>query len=143
MAKRETWEKRTKARNLPVSIEITVNNLIQDMFRDMVQKNACTDGKTLKLSIDGREGGYVAVGNNFYPEAIYKNGRNTTVKWKNGTHTTVKRAEGTVDDDYNAFTAALAIKVIGNNTTLKKMIAKKLIVQKKKEKKTEENHDPD
>ena len=69
------------------------------------------------------------------PEAIYKNGRNTTVKWEDGTVTTVKLAEGEESCDYTAFTAALARKIYGTNSRVKRIMEKKTIEQKKKEKK--------
>ena len=66
---------------------------------------------------------------------ILKSGNRTIVFWADGTKTIVKRSEDEPDSDYAAFTAALAIKVYGNNSALKKMIASKLQYQKPKEKK--------
>lgn len=65
---------------------------------------------------------------------IIKNGRGTVVFWGDGTKTVVKRAEDEPDNDYAAFTAALAIKVYGSNSRLKRIISK-VEVQKKKKKK--------
>ena len=71
------------------------------------------------------------------PKKILKNGNATIVFWEDGGKTVVKRAEGEEDNDYAAFTAALAIKLYGSNSRLKKMIEKKTVRQeKKKEPKT-------
>lgn len=56
------------------------------------------------------------------PQRIIYNGKATIVFWNDGTKTVVKRAEGTKDDKYNAFCAALAIKMYGSNSELQKMI---------------------
>lgn len=67
-------------------------------------------------------------------ETIYSNTKKntTTVMWADGTHTTVKKAKGTKDDIYSAVSAALAIKVYGNNSRFKKMIEEKTQTQGKK-----------
>ena len=53
---------------------------------------------------------------------IIYNGPATVVLWDDGTKTVVKKAEGTTDDRYNAFCAALAKKMYGTNGALKKYI---------------------
>ena len=136
-------------------VERVLNDLIQQMFRDMMHMNLVAEGETLRFDIQEtadentkdplhqmsrktiikmqclmRE----ATSRGYIPEAIYKNGKNTTVKWEDGTITTVKLAEGEEDSDYAAFTAALAIKALGTNQQIKKILDKKLVVQKKKEK---------
>lgn len=80
----------------------------------------------------------------FIPIKIIKNGPATVVFWKDGTKTVVKCAPETTPSDYDAFTAALAIKIYGNNSRLKKMI-KVLTVQaeKKSANKGDRNERPD
>ena len=71
---------------------------------------------------------------------ILKSGDRTIVFWMDNTKTIVKRCEDVEDNDYAAFTAALAIKMFGTNSALKRMIKNKLEVQKpKKEKKHDLN----
>lgn len=66
---------------------------------------------------------------------IIKNGRGTVVFWGDGTKTVVKRAEDEPDNDYAAFTAALAIKIYGSNSRLKRIISKVEVQEGKKKKK--------
>ena len=66
------------------------------------------------------------------PEKILKSNNATIVFWKDGTKTLVRCAEGTEPNDYNAFTAALAIRLFGSNSQLKKVIQDKTVVQKLK-----------
>lgn len=56
------------------------------------------------------------------PNKIIYSGVATVVFWDDGTKTVVKKAEGTKDDRYNAFCAALAVKMYGTNSALKKYI---------------------
>ena len=65
------------------------------------------------------------------PEHIFKNGLYTTVMWSDGTKTIVKRGEDEPDDEYNAFTAALAKKLYGSTSAVKR-IAEMTKVQSKK-----------
>lgn len=76
-------------------------------------------------------------GSRFTVDRILKSGNRTIVFWKDGSKTIVKRSADTPDDDYSAFTAALAVKTYGSNSALKRMIRKKTEYQKKKEKKHE------
>ena len=141
--------------------ERAINELYMDMFHAMKQRNMVVESNTIKLSIKtkvemykkfAQEGKKIdfdnmpteislsctmrSSGNRGYdPEAIYKNGRATAVKWEDGTVTTVKLAQGETGSDYGAFTAALAIKVIGNNSRIKKIMEKKTVIQKKAAKK--------
>ena len=80
----------------------------------------------------------------FTPVRIIKNGPATVVFWKDGTKTVVKCAPETTPSDYDAFTAALAIKIFGNNSRLKKMM-KVLTVkaEKKPVNKGDQNERPD
>ena len=71
----------------------------------------------------------------FTPSRILKSGNRTIVFWSDGTKTVVKRAEDEPDNDYEAFTAALGIKIFGSNSALRRMIKKSVKVQEKKEKK--------
>lgn len=74
----------------------------------------------------------------YRPVQILKNKNATVVFWNDGTKTVVKCAPGTTPNDYDAFTAALAIKIFGNNSALKKMIQRKTVVQTPKAKKKKE-----
>lgn len=60
------------------------------------------------------------------PIKIIVNGPATIVFWEDGTKTVVKCAKGDTWDIYNAFTAALAIKVFGSNSKIKKILKTKV-----------------
>lgn len=70
-----------------------------------------------------------------YPKRIYKGDGKTVVMWEDGTKTIVKRAEGEPDNDYAAFTAALAIKVYGDNSKVNRIVSMTEKVEKRKKKK--------
>ena len=65
------------------------------------------------------------------PKHIFKNGLYTTVIWSDGTKTIVKRGEDEPDDEYTAFTAALAKRLYGSTSAVKR-IAEMTKVQSKK-----------
>ena len=67
-----------------------------------------------------------------WPDRIVKSGRATIVFWEDGTKTVVKRSPDEQDNDYNAFLAALGIKIFGSNSQLKKIIKEQTVVQKPK-----------
>ena len=50
-------------------------------------------------------------------------GKFTTVYWGDGNKTVVKCEDGTVSDNYEAFTAALAKKIFGSNSAVKKIVS--------------------
>ena len=79
-----------------------------------------------------------ALMNTLEPNRILKNGPVTVVFWKDGTKTVVKPGPNVTPNDYDAFTAALAIKVFDSNSHLKKMIKEKTVEQKPKVKKSVE-----
>lgn len=56
------------------------------------------------------------------PKRILRHGPATIVFWGDGTKTVVKRAPDEPDNEYTAFTAALAIKIFGSNSKLKKIV---------------------
>ena len=66
------------------------------------------------------------------PERILKSGTATIVFWSDGTKTIVKRSSDEPENEYTAFTAALAKKVFGSNNAIKKIIERKTEVQKPK-----------
>ena len=70
----------------------------------------------------------------YTPKRIIRNGRATIVMWADGTKTIVKRAEGEPDNDYTAFTAALAIKIYGSNSEVNRIVRKTERQKSKKEK---------
>ncbi len=59
----------------------------------------------------------------YHVERIIYNDPATIVFWKDGTKTVVKRSEGEKFNKYYAFCAALAKKVLGNNTQVNKIVA--------------------
>lgn len=66
----------------------------------------------------------------YTPKKIIRNGPATIVFWNNGKKTVVMKADGDNDNPYNAFCAALAIRIFGNNSALKKIISEKTEEQK-------------
>lgn len=70
------------------------------------------------------------------PNRILVSGNATIVFWADNTKTIVRCAEGTEPNIYNAYTAALAIRLYGSNSQLKKLIKKKVFFQKPKKEKT-------
>ena len=70
----------------------------------------------------------------YIPKRILKSGPCTIVFWQDGTKTMVRRAADEADDDYSAFTAALAIKIFGSNSAVKRTVKNKLVEQIKKPK---------
>lgn len=76
--------------------------------------------------------GYMKCYLQYQPKRILKSGRATIVFWADETKTIVKRAEDEPDNDYAAFTAALAIKLFKSNSALKKLIERKTEYQKTK-----------
>lgn len=65
------------------------------------------------------------------PKNIFKNGLYTTVLWADGTKTIVKRGEDEPDDEYSAFTAALARKIYGTNSAVKRIVRMTKVQSKK------------
>lgn len=65
-----------------------------------------------------------------FPIKIIKQGPATIVFWRDGTKTVVKRAEGEPDDDYAAFTAAVAKKVYGSNSKIRQYLNKTTVIRK-------------
>ena len=63
-----------------------------------------------------------AVRGEYTPKRILRHGPATIVFWGDGTKTVVKRAPDEPDNEYTAFTAALAIKIFGSNSKLKKIV---------------------
>ena len=67
----------------------------------------------------------------YTPVRIIYNVKATIVFWKDGTKTVVKLSEGDYDNPYNAFCAALAKKIFGNNSRVRKIVDKKESARKK------------
>ena len=67
----------------------------------------------------------------FAVKKILTSGNRTIVFWTDGTKTIVKRANDERPNDYSAFTAALAIKVYGNNSQVKRILDRKSEYQKR------------
>ena len=66
----------------------------------------------------------------FTPKKIIRNNRTTVVIWDDDTKTIVRCEPNKKYDVYEAFTAALAKKIFGNNTKLKKVIKENFTEQK-------------
>lgn len=66
------------------------------------------------------------------PVKIVVNDPATIVFWKDGTKTVVKKAKGERFNSYNAFCAALAKKIFGNNSRVNAIVAKGTVQKKKK-----------
>ena len=77
--------------------------------------------------------------NCYTPTRILKSGDRTIVFWKDGTKTIVKRAEDEEDNDYAAYTAALAIKIHGSNSALKRIVKRTETQKQKKQKEDDPN----
>lgn len=72
---------------------------------------------------------------NYIPKRILRSGPCTIVFWEDGTKTMVRRAmDEETDSPYEAFTAALAIKIFGSNSAVKRTVKNKLVEQIKKPK---------
>lgn len=65
-----------------------------------------------------------------FPIKIIKQGPATVIFWRDGTKTVVKRAEGEPDDEYVAFTAAVAKKVYGSGSKIKSLLRETKTVRK-------------
>ena len=92
-------------------------NVQNDMYSQLLQREYIEYSRMFKET----EGGIIVM-----PEVtkIIHSGPVTVVFWKDGTKTLVRCAAHDAYDEYNAFCAALAIKMYGNNSKLKKMIKK-------------------
>lgn len=58
----------------------------------------------------------------YIPKQIIYNGPATIVFWEDGTKTIVKRSKKEKDNKYNAFCAALAKKIYGNNSAVNRVV---------------------
>lgn len=63
----------------------------------------------------------------FTPKKIIKNNKTTIVIWTDNTKTIVRCGANEVQDEYHAFTAALAKKIFGTNTRIKKIVSKTIV----------------
>lgn len=61
----------------------------------------------------------------YTPKRILQSGDRVIVFWGDGSKTIVKRSSDTPDNIYGAFTAALAIKIYGNNSQVNRIIDRK------------------
>lgn len=76
--------------------------------------------KRIPLTIYGRPI-YIPL-KSLVPTKIIRSNNATVVFWNDDTKTVVKRSQDTPDDPYNAFCAALGIKLYGTNSALKRAI---------------------
>ena len=63
-----------------------------------------------------------AIKDTFAVKRIHKSGPVTVVIWNDGTKTVVRRAEGSKDDPYAAFCAAVTKRIYGSNSKINKML---------------------
>lgn len=68
----------------------------------------------------------------FTPKQILKSGPCTIVFWWNGTKTIVRRSEDAPDDDYAAFSAAIAKHIFESNSRIRKVMRDVTEIQKPK-----------
>lgn len=74
-------------------------------------------------------------GKNYKVKRIIYNNPATIVFWEDGTKTVVKKAKGEKFNKYNAFCAALAKKLYGNNSRVNAIVASGFDQTEKKSKK--------
>ena len=84
------------------------NNRIDEIIREIKQEDALREQEDLRYQ--------------FTPKKIIYSDPVTIVFWKDGTKTTVRKMKGTKFNKYNAFTAALAKKILMNNTHVTKIV---------------------
>ena len=84
------------------------NNRIEEIVREIKQEEALREQEDLRYE--------------FTPKKIIYSDPVTIVFWKDGTKTTVRKMKGTKFNKYNAFTAALAKKILMNNTHVTKIV---------------------
>lgn len=84
------------------------NNRIEEIVREIEQEEALREQEDLRYQ--------------FTPKKIIYSDPVTIVFWKDGTKTTVRKMKGTKFNKYNAFTAALAKKILMNNTHVTKIV---------------------
>jgi endogenous inhibitor of DNA gyrase (YacG/DUF329 family) len=131
--KMRAWFKNTTSKQEPEPNTFTIRRVEPPMdiiqATDMVIQDAVrkVDEQILKSILI----------NNYIPKNIFKNGLFTTVLWADGTKTIVKRGEDEPDDEYSAFTAALARKIYGTNSAVKRIV-RMTKVQSKKNKERKE-----
>lgn len=84
----------------------------------VVYTEVCEDGYMCEVEMSN----HIPVAGRPYPERIIYNGPATIVFWDDGTKTVVKRAKKDKDNKYNAFCAALAIKLYGSNSAVSRYV---------------------
>lgn len=105
-----------------------MNDAVDRMLGRVMSINETRDGIT--VTVDPRRCKRSLGGQWFEVRRILRNGPATIVFWGDGTKTVVKRPEGKEDDIYEAFTAALGIKMYKTNSQLKKLIKTKTVEAK-------------
>lgn len=76
----------------------------------------------------------------FTPKRIWKTGRTTVVYWTDGTITAVRRSPDEPDNDYFAFTAALAKRIFKTNSNIKRILETKTDWKWKEDEKTDDKN---
>ncbi len=84
------------------------NDRIDEIVEEIKQEDALREQEDLRYQ--------------FTPKKIIYSDPVTIVFWKDGTKTTVRKMKGTKFNKYNAFTAALAKKILMNNTHVTKIV---------------------
>lgn len=117
-----------------IGISVTsIEYSIESEFGTMPQLNLEIHGCE-KWDFDWQKNGSLIAP--YTPKNIIKSedGIATIVFWNDGTKTVVKRGKNDQDSDYDAFTAALAIKIFGSNTAVNKIVKGTTKQYKKKRK---------
>lgn len=63
-----------------------------------------------------------AIKDTFAVKRVHRSGPVTVVIWADGTKTVVRCAEGSIDDPYAAFCAAVTKRIYGSNSKINKML---------------------
>ena len=114
----------------PITLEFESTANQPDLFKLMGIDDTFSNDYHFVYGADEAEDGEDDI--TVWPDRIVKSGRATIVFWEDGTKTVVKRSPDEPDNDYNAFLAALGIKIFGSNSQLKKIIKEQTVVQKPK-----------
>ena len=99
--------------NIPVGVigyasedEVLSEDVVRDIFQKLSETMAISSGsrpRADKLPL------YTPA--KYFPEAIHRNGKTTTVIWNDGTHTVVNLRDDNDDSPYTAFAYALCKKI--------------------------------
>jgi hypothetical protein len=128
---RALYQKKDETRNLPKLPKIKLDISRKDLISCYADCASYANNFITKVYKPQEEGDM----NSYYvPKRIIYNDPATIVFWKDGTKTVVKKAAKEPYNKYNAFCAALAKKVYGNNSRVNAFVASGEDQAKKKKK---------